>query len=219
MNIEADGAESVAAEYVGLKKEEVLERVAKLKARAEQAAAASQKDAAALSKDEAAVAAADAPPVSDEAGKEEASATHEKSHEDHHDEHEEHHSGQHEYEEEEDLSLEDIYNPRNLTWDELEMLLFEWEEENESVDEYLDMRVIEKLRSGEHDDEWESEDESEDEGEEGEKKSWLEKMKEKVVTEDASGTKTKVEFKKGSSTAYLNLTDDAAHVVEFYAPW
>ena len=114
-----------------------------------------------------------------------------------------------------ELTLEDVYNPRNLTWDELEMLLYEWEEEATSVSEYLDMRVIHKLRTGEHDDDWEEEEEEEEEKPKG--GGWLSRLKDTAKHED-DGSKTKVEFKKGP-TKYLNLTDDAAHVVEFYAPW
>jgi len=181
-------------------------------------------DAAALPTEEAAAAEAIA---TDNAGGE-GSASNETSHEVHvgqeHDhEHHNHTDGEEEHEdedeeedEEEDYSLEDVYNPRNLTWDELEMVLYEWEEEIESVSEYFDMRVIHRLRTGEYDDDWEEE--SEDEEEEGTHKSWLEKLKEKAVHQDDNGSKTKVEFKRGP-TKYLNLTDDDAHVVEFYAPW
>ena len=128
-----------------------------------------------------------------------------------------------------ELTLEDVYNPRNLTWDELEMHLYEWEEEITTVSEYLDMRVIHKIRTGETDD-WdeESEDEDEEENEEDHKKeeekeekkkggSWMDRLKLNTKHAD-DGHKTQVEFKKGP-THYLNLTKDAAHVVEFYAPW
>eukprot|EP00584_Thalassiosira_punctigera_P012723 CAMPEP_0172547888 /NCGR_PEP_ID=MMETSP1067-20121228/17314_1 /TAXON_ID=265564 ORGANISM="Thalassiosira punctigera, Strain Tpunct2005C2" /NCGR_SAMPLE_ID=MMETSP1067 /ASSEMBLY_ACC=CAM_ASM_000444 /LENGTH=736 /DNA_ID=CAMNT_0013335037 /DNA_START=252 /DNA_END=2462 /DNA_ORIENTATION=+ len=144
--------------------------------------------------------------ASDNAGKEEQEAT---------DAEGDHEGHEPTYPPSKDLTLEDVHNPRNLTWDELEMHLYEWEEEATSVNEYLDMRVIEKLRHGWEDDGWEEE--SEDEEEEEEKpKSWLSRLKNTAHHDD--GSKTKVEFKKGP-THYLNLTDDAAHVVEFYAPW
>ncbi len=47
-----------------------------------------------------------------------------------------------------ELTLEDFYNPRNLTLDELEMVLYEWEEEGTSVKEYIDMSALIKLRTG-----------------------------------------------------------------------
>lgn len=121
-----------------------------------------------------------------------------------------------------------IYNPHNLTWDELEMFLYEWEEEaSESVSEYFDMRIIGNIRSGEYDDDYwnksEEEEEEEDEDEEAKKssssKGWLSRLKNTATHDaDGGGSRTTVEFKKGP-TRYLNLTDDAAHVVEFYAPW
>ena len=125
-----------------------------------------------------------------------------------------------------------IYNPHNLTWDELEMFLYEWEEEaSESVSEYFDMRIIGNIRSGEYDDDYwnkgeDEDEEEEDEDEEAKKssssKGWLSRLKNTATHNahdaDGGGSRTTVEFKKGP-TRYLNLTDDAAHVVEFYAPW
>ena len=113
-----------------------------------------------------------------------------------------------------ELTLEDVYNPRNLTMDELEMLLYEWEQEATSVHEYLDMRIIHKMRLNLTDDEEEGEDEGKEE--EKPKKSWMGRLKDRVSHYD-DGSKTQVEFKKGP-THYLNLTGDSAHVVEFYAP-
>ena len=123
----------------------------------------------------------------------------------------------------EEVKLEDLYNPNNLTWDELEMLLYEWEEEAAtSVTEYLDMKVIHSLRTDEYDDDWykDSEDEGGEEKEEEEDKGggWLSKLKNTATHEDDGG-KTQVVFNQRGPTRYLNLTDDAAHVVEFYAPW
>lgn len=144
----------------------------------------------------------------------------------HHDNHEHENNDQHPtYKPTEEVKLEDLYNPNNLTWDELEMLLYEWEEEAAtSVTEYLDMKVIHTLRTGEYDDDWykDSEDEEEEEEKEEDKSStgggWLSKLKNTATHEDDGG-KTQVVFNKRGPTRYLNLTDDAAHVVEFYAPW
>mmetsp|Transcript_10423 Transcript_10423/g.22526 ORF Transcript_10423/g.22526 Transcript_10423/m.22526 type:complete len:245 (-) Transcript_10423:1314-2048(-) len=123
------------------------------------------------------------------------------------------------YQPSKELTLADVYNPRNLTWDELEMHLYEWEYEAVAVNEYMDMKVIMKIRNGEHDD-YTEEEEQEDEEKEGEGEDkpagLIDRLKGKVQGDD--GSKTKVEFKKGP-THYLNLTDDSAHVVEFYAPW
>ena len=139
-----------------------------------------------------------------------------------------------------ELTLEDFYNPRNLTLDELEMVLYEWEEEGTSVKEYIDMRALNKLRMGESDEDWtEEEEEEEQEGEgegEGEgggeePKGWMSRLKKWATRDDGSkakvggdafvddGSKTEVEFKKKGPKKYLNLTDDVFHVVEFYAPW
>ncbi len=132
-----------------------------------------------------------------------------------------------------ELTLEDFYNPRNLTLDELEMVLYEWEEEGTSVKEYIDMRVLNQLRTGESDDDWTEEDEEEEEEQEGEgeePKGWMSRLKKWVTRDDGSkakvdgdalydGSKTKVEFKRRGPKKYLNLTDDVFHVVEFYAPW
>lgn len=114
-----------------------------------------------------------------------------------------------------ELTLEDVYNPRNLTMDELEMLLYEWEQDATSVHEYLDMRIIHKMRLNLTDDEEGGEDEEKEE-ENPVKKSWIGRLKDRVSHYD-DGSKTQVEFKKGP-THYLNLTGDSAHVVEFYAP-
>ncbi|KAL7536527.1 hypothetical protein ACHAWF_005486 [Thalassiosira exigua] len=198
-----------------------------------------------------------------------------------------------------EVKLEDLHNPRNMTWDELEMMLYEWEEGAGAVDEYLDMAVIEKLRRGEtDDDEEENEEDGEEEKKEGEdkekvagenagenegkqkdlnetehivkeneeqkeekaeehqkeegtpkaeempmiekekeeeaapkpdeekskeeekpkeSKGFLDKLKDNLKPRD-DGKKTHVEVKKGQPR-YLNLTQDSAHVVEFYAPW
>ena len=149
----------------------------------------------------------------------------------HHNDHKHHDNHEHEnndeqhptYKPTEEVKLEDLYNPNNLTWDELEMLLYEWEEEAAtSVTEYLDMKVIHTLRTGEYDDDWYKDSEDEEEEEQEDKGSrgggWLSKLKNTATHEDDGG-KTQVVFNKRGPTRYLNLTDDAAHVVEFYAPW
>jgi hypothetical protein len=134
-----------------------------------------------------------------------------------------------------ELTLEDFYNPRNLTLDELEMVLYEWEEEGTSVKEYIDMSALIKLRTGESDEDWteeeEEEEEQEGEGEGEEPKGWTSRLKKWATGDDGlkatvdgdafvdDGSKTKVEFKKKGPKKYLNLTDDVFHVVEFYAPW
>jgi hypothetical protein len=121
------------------------------------------------------------------------------------------------------LTAEDYYNPRNLTLAELEMVIYEWEEDAKPVKEYIDMRVIHQLRTGEYDDDWRWEEEEE---EEEELESWASRLKKWVTRDDGSkkvinesavddGSKTNV---KGS-IKYLNLTDEVAHVVEFYASW
>jgi len=112
--------------------------------------------------------------------------------------------------------LENYRNPHNMTMDELDMHLYVWEEEAVAVNEYYDNRVMHNMRTGEYDDDWRD---SGDGGEEEEEKKggWLSRLKETATHED-TGSRTKVEFKKGP-TKYLNLTDNAAHVVEFYAPW
>jgi hypothetical protein len=120
------------------------------------------------------------------------------------------------------LTAEDYYNPRNLTLAELEMVIYEWEEEAKPVKEYIDMRVIHQLRTGEYDDDWRWEEEEEEE----ELESWATRLKKWVTRDDGSKkmvnesavedvSKAKVQ----GSIKYLNLTDDVAHVVEFYASW
>lgn len=117
-----------------------------------------------------------------------------------------------------ELSVEDVYNPHNLTMDELEMFLYEWEEEAVSfVDEYFDMKTMQKLRLGENDDDWKEEEDKASDETGSESSSWMQRLKSKMAPLD-DGSKTKVEF-KGGPTKYLNLSDDIAHVVEFYAPW
>jgi hypothetical protein len=123
------------------------------------------------------------------------------------------------------LTAEDYYNPRNLTLAELEMVIYEWEEEAKPVKEYIDTRVIHQIRTGEYDDDWRWEEEEEEEESEG----WASRLKKWVTRDDGSrkmvngsaiddGSNATVEIKKGS-IKYLNLTDDVAHVVEFYASW
>jgi hypothetical protein len=125
-----------------------------------------------------------------------------------------------EEEEEEEVSIEDVYNPHNLTMDELEKFLYEWEEEAAPyVTEYFDARTMHKLRTGETDDNAEEEEEDtvvEEAAAESESNGWMHRLRSKMTYDD--GSKTKVEFEKGP-TKYLKLSDDAAHVVEFYAPW
>lgn len=121
--------------------------------------------------------------------------------------------------EEEEISIEDVYNPHNLTMDELEKFLYEWEEEAAPyVTEYFDERTMHKLRTGETDDKAEEEDNTvaEEAAAESESNGWMDRLRSKMTYDD--GSKTRVEFKKGA-TKYLTLSDDAAHVVEFYAPW
>jgi len=120
--------------------------------------------------------------------------------------------------------LEDVHNPRNLTWDELEMLLYEWEPEaSQVVNEYFDMAVVQRIRDEDWSD-WEqdSEDEEEEAGDAaaeeteggGDKKGWLASLKEKATGEVIDeGGKTRVKL-KSKRQAFLNLTSDAAHIVE-----
>lgn len=118
-----------------------------------------------------------------------------------------------------ELSIEDVYNPHNLTMDELENFLYEWEEEAAPyVTEYFDEKTMHQLRTGENDDHWNEGNEKMMEGNDlgSESNSWMHRLRNKMTYDD--GSKTKVEFKKGP-TKYLNLSDDTAHVVEFYAPW
>ena len=84
-----------------------------------------------------------------------------------------------------EITAADYYNPRNLTLDELEMVLYEWEEDATNiVKEYIDMRVINSLRTGiSIDDDWDDEEEEE------------EKEKEEVV----EGVDNKNETKTSSS--------------------
>jgi thiol-disulfide isomerase/thioredoxin len=138
-----------------------------------------------------------------------------------------------------EITAADYYNPRNLTLDELEMVLYEWEEDATNiVKEYIDMRVINSLRTGiSIDDDWDDEEEEEEKEKEevvegvdnkNETKtssSWMNRLKNLASssnTETAGAdttTKTTVEFTKHGPLKYLNLTSDVAHVVEFYAPW
>lgn len=121
-----------------------------------------------------------------------------------------------------ELTVEDVYNPHNLTLEELENFLYEWEEEAAPyVTEYFDANTVHKLRTGEESTDDTTNSEVVREGEdvassESGGNSWVHRLKSKMTFDD--GSKTQVEFKKGP-TKYLNLTDDAAHVVEFYAPW
>lgn len=144
-----------------------------------------------------------------------------------------------------EITAADYYNPRNLTLDELEMVLYEWEEEATNiVKEYIDMRVIHSLRTGiSIDDDWDDEEEEVQEQErdnlevEGgvvDKKnetttgSWMNRLQNLASSSNSDSaaaadttttTKTTVEFHKHGPLKYLNLTSDTAHVVEFYAPW
>ncbi len=123
------------------------------------------------------------------------------------------------YEPSKELSIEDVYNPHNLTMEELENFLYEWEEEAAPfVTEYFDEKAMHQLRMGEKDETRKEENDklSEDSTMESEGNSWVHRLRSKMTYDD--GAKTKVEFKRGP-TKYLNLSDDAAHVVEFYAPW
>jgi thiol-disulfide isomerase/thioredoxin len=140
-----------------------------------------------------------------------------------------------------EITAADYYNPRNLTLDELEMVLYEWEEEATNiVKEYIDMRVIHSLRTGiSIDDDWDDEEEEvqerdnlEVEGGVVDKKnetktgSWMNRLQNLASSSNSDSaaaadttTKTSVEFHKHGPLKYLNLTSDTAHVVEFYAPW
>lgn len=153
-----------------------------------------------------------------------------------HDDAHAHYDDAYEHEEEEEYdaqndkkqSIENVHNPYKMTYDELVMHLYVWEWKIKAVSEYYESRVIEKLRTGEVDDYVEEEDDEEEEEHEEEKEerdisngwtsklmSRLKKAPEKTIDD---GSKTRVILKKGKKH-YLNLTDDAAHVVEFYAPW
>lgn len=131
-----------------------------------------------------------------------------------------------------EITAADYYNPRNLTLDELEMVLYEWEEEATNiVKEYIDMRVIHSLRTGiSIDDDWDDEEEEVQEQEVDKKNetktgSWMNRLQNLASSSNsdsaaaADTTKTTVEFHKHGPLKYLNLTSDTAHVVEFYAPW
>ena len=121
-----------------------------------------------------------------------------------------------------ELTVEDVYNPHNLTLEELENFLYEWEEEAAPyVSEYFDANTVHYLRTGEESTDYTTNSEEVGEGKdvassESGGNSWVHRLKSKMTFDD--GSKTQVEFKKGP-TKYLSLTDDAAHVVEFYAPW
>jgi thiol-disulfide isomerase/thioredoxin len=111
-------------------------------------------------------------------------------------------------------STEEWYNPHNMTYDELEYHLYEWEEDAVGhVTEYLDWEVFERMRN--QGDDWYKEDEEHAQEEEEEKKHTT--LKEQQHHDD--GSKTKVEMRKSNTNHYLNLSNDVAHVVEFYAPW
>ena len=131
-----------------------------------------------------------------------------------------------------EITAADYYNPRNLTLDELEMVLYEWEEEATNiVKEYIDMRVIHSLRTGiSIDDDWDDEEEEVQEQEVDKKNetitgSWMNRLQNLASSSNsdsaaaADTTKTTVEFHKHGPLKYLNLTSDTAHIVEFYAPW
>ena len=128
--------------------------------------------------------------------------------------------------ERDDELAEDAYiNPNGLREEELNMLLYEWEPEARSVKEYLDWTVIKRLRNGEHDDDdyEEDEEEKEENGDENKAANKDHAPKHaagglKNTKHFDDGSKTEVELKKGK-ISYLNLTEESAHVVEFYAPW
>lgn len=120
---------------------------------------------------------------------------------------------QHEEEPPYDPSTEEWYNPHNMTYDELEYHLYEWEEDAVGhVTEYLDWEVFDRMRNQE--DDWFKEDEEHVEEEKEKKHTTLKDQK-----HHDDGSKTKVEMRKSNSNHYLNLSNDVAHVVEFYAPW
>lgn len=104
------------------------------------------------------------------------------------------------------FNLKDVYNPHNLTIDELEMFLYEWEPSATSVHEYFEWSVIEKIRSGQFAKEQAEQEIEEVEDEETESNTSLwGRMKKKI-----KGGDTKVEQKK-ERLAYLNLESDSAH--------
>mmetsp|Transcript_14891 Transcript_14891/g.24400 ORF Transcript_14891/g.24400 Transcript_14891/m.24400 type:complete len:803 (+) Transcript_14891:59-2467(+) len=111
-------------------------------------------------------------------------------------------------------NIEDFYNPHNMTYEELEYHLYEWEEDAVGhVSEYYDLEVFNRMRNEE--DDWYKEDEEHVEEEQEEKKKAT--LKDQKHHDD--GSKTKVEMRKSNTNHYLNLSNDVAHVVEFYAPW
>ena len=114
-----------------------------------------------------------------------------------------------------DPSTEEWFNPHNMTYDELEYHLYEWEEDAVGhVNEYLDWQVFERMRNQQ--DDWYNEDEDlEDEDEEEETKPTS--IKDQKRHDD--GSKTKVEMRKSDTNHYLKLSNDVAHVVEFYSPY
>ena len=105
------------------------------------------------------------------------------------------------------------YNPHNMTYEELEYHLYEWEEGAVGhVSEYFDWEVFERMRNQE--DDYYKEDEEHEEEDDEEKKQTL-----KDQEHHDDGSKTKVDMRKSNTDHYLNLSNDVAHVVEFYAPW
>lgn len=112
-----------------------------------------------------------------------------------------------------DPSTEQWYNPHNMTYDELEYHLYEWEEDAVGhVTEYLDWEVFERMRN--QGDDWYQRGEEDVEQDEEKKRTTL---KEQKHYDD--GSKTKVVMRQSNTNHYLNLSNDVAHVVEFYAPW
>jgi Ca2+-binding EF-hand superfamily protein/thiol-disulfide isomerase/thioredoxin len=102
------------------------------------------------------------------------------------------------------------YNPHNMTYEELEYHLYEWEEDAVGhVNEYLDWEVFERMRN-EADDYYKNEGAEEQVKEEDEKKN---------PKHHDNGKKTVVEMRKSNTNHYLKLSPDVAHVVEFYQPW
>lgn len=107
-------------------------------------------------------------------------------------------------------STEQWYNPHNMTYEELEYHLYEWEEDAVGhVNEYLDWEVFERMRN-EADDWYTNEGAEEQVREEDEKK---------TPKHHDDGKKTVVEMRKSNTNHYLKLSPDVAHVVEFYQPW
>lgn len=107
------------------------------------------------------------------------------------------------------------YNPHNMTYDELEYHLYEWEEDAVGhVTEYLDWDVFAKMRNKA--DDWYKVDEEKHENEKEEEGEKNQSLKDQKHRDD--GSKTKVEMRKSNTHHYLKLSNDVAHVVEFYAP-